>query len=265
MENVPSLLDFLHQFISTSATPNEAYTLSCLVELGPHVMDALFIDATPGAAEIYGRTYEQLIGNWLSLTHPLEVFNHAREMAACRHYGGDIPTAYIGSVLRPNGQIVPVIKDTRQLLLHDKMYWFTRIVPASDNPNLPSQESIRVPSFEDPLNLNGNYSMAEVQSRLNVSSDDAEQEKALHVGNISTIIGRNITESKGKFMGEVRQNQFAHNGVQLLFGRPLQRISTGQLVAECQVCGHVWVPRKQDEILVYDEADRLIRIVDREI
>lgn len=257
MNAVPSLLDLLHASFDATPAPNEAYTVTKRVEIAPGISDVQYLDVTPGAAEIYGRSTADLIGNWVSLTHPMEAHQHARRMGAARHYHHeDIPTVYIGTILRPNGSTIPVIKDTRQLLIRGDLHWLTRIRPASDNPNLPEQESIRVPHFEDTQRLAVNYSIAEIQALI-----AGANKESLPSGIYSSIMGQINSIGGVEFLSNaVRRTQCAENDVQLLMGRPLQRMSSGQLLAECQRCAHVWSPQKQSDILVYDQANVLIDI-----
>ncbi|ETW98779.1 MAG: hypothetical protein ETSY1_17435 [Candidatus Entotheonella factor] len=116
------------------AQEQKAVTVSEYVTIVPDaVADTRIISATPYAAEIYGYdTPDQLVGRFLSQTLNRHDMLRGCLMSLARMQGRDVPTRYPTNIVRPNGEIVPVIKDTIQIETKNRLMWITQLEVMQD-------------------------------------------------------------------------------------------------------------------------------------
>ncbi len=145
---------------------HEAVTLNRRVQMSDSIIDGRFIAASLSAAKLYGyESPHELSQIWRSQTEPLETFRAARRLSAARHAGHDACTQYITHIQQRSGRIVDVIKETRELIYDDEVYWLTTLRLASTDPDIPDIEQIAqaLPNHPHYQQFAGTVSIAEVE------------------------------------------------------------------------------------------------------
>ena len=236
MPHRTSLSDLLQVFFG-DATSDEAVTLNRREAISSLIVDARFMLATPAALRLYGRTAEEM-RSWQSLMQPLEEFQRSRTIATARHFDSAVPSRYITQLLTPQG-VVPVIKDTREVIIDGESHWLTRLTPATQEPNLPDTAAIVIPEGRaDFATFAGRYSIAEVHLLLG-------QDQVTPQMNLRENLDPSILDDIGLSRKEDTVSSRTADGYDLVFGQPLARMPSGQYMFECQNCGWIWMPRKR--------------------
>lgn len=151
------------------AQEQKAVTVSEYVTIVPGtVADTRIISATQSAAEIYGYdTPDKLVGRFLSQTLDRNDMLRGCLMSLARIKGRDIPTRYPTKIVRPNGEIVPVIKDTTQIETKDRIMWITQleIIPDVIVSEVPTPSELGL-SDHDILKYRGLLNIADLEMLL---------------------------------------------------------------------------------------------------
>ena len=231
-----SLSSLLSALFDRQHTAEEAYTLIKREAITPLIIDGRLRMATPKALSFYGLTEQDLAaGAWQSLCQPFDEFNYSRIMAMARHHDHPIPTRYISRIQKPDGSIVNVVKDTREIIIEGVSHWLTHLLLAADEPDLPTTAdiaaSLPVDRYRD---FGGIFSLAEVYEAIGVNRN------FLHNWHSPSNIGQIMPLNQERFVLKKRSKL----GTELAFGQPVNIIANGQIVFECQVCGQVWLARK---------------------
>ncbi len=140
----PSLADLVMSFFAQETCDNRALTLARMEHITDHITDGRFIALTPAADAIYGRKMDDRQPMWMSLTHPLALFIQTRKIWAARQIDTAVPTQYMTDIVKPNGDIVYVIKTTREFDIDGIRYWFTSISHAESRSQVPHIRDILV-------------------------------------------------------------------------------------------------------------------------
>lgn len=233
-----SLSDMLRLFFN-SATTDEAFTLIKRVQIANLIVDSQFLLGTPAALRLYGRTATEF-QTWQSLTQPLIEFQRSRAIATARHIEPEIPSRYITKIVHPSGEVIPVVKDTQEIVLDGESHWLTHLKLASETPDVIDSESIAIPSHAlNEVEFRGLYSLAEVYQVL--QDRGVSQEEELHDRHTESIIDdlRICDEAKPV-------DTTTEAGVHLQFGEPVVCLPSGQYIFECQSCAWIWTPRKRE-------------------
>jgi hypothetical protein len=238
MQAHTALSDLLRVFFSDAAA-DEAVTLCRREPLSALIVDARFVLATPAALRLYGRSADEMC-TWHSLTQPLEEAKRSRAMAAARHvFPGDVPSRYLTELLTPSGAVVPVVKDTREVLIDGESHWLTRLAPAASAPDLPHTTAIALPANSaEQMAFSGRYSMADVH--LLLEADEAPSHIEWQERSTTSILDSINLSREGDALPRLTEEGYA-----LVFGEPLIRLPSGQYMFECQHCGWIWIPKKR--------------------
>jgi hypothetical protein len=249
-------LSALLQVFFSNAAADEAVTLCRREPISELLVDARFVLATPAALRLYGRSAEAM-RTWHSLTQPLEEALRSRAMAAARHVDPEVPCRYLTELLTPAGGVVPVVKDTRELIIDGEPHWLTRLAPAASEPDLPHTTAIALPAPRvELITFSGHYSMAEVHLLL-----DADQ-ALLHI-ELRETLKPSILDNKGLWSEGDTLSAHTEDSYALVFGKPLVRLPSGQYVFECQSCGWIWIPQKREGKPWSEVESDDIRVPDR--
>lgn len=254
MQDRIDLSALLRVFFS-NVSADEAVTLCRREPISELIVDARFVIATPAALRLYGRSAEAM-RTWHSLTQPLAEVQRSRAIAAARHVDPEVPCRYRTELLTPGG-VVPVVKDTRELIIDGESHWLTRLAPSASESDLPPTAAIALPAFRaDWIAFRGRYCMAEVH--LLLEADQAPSNIELQANKTLSIL-----DNKRLWHEESTLSAHTEDGYALMFGKPLVRLPSGQYIFECQSCGWIWSPQKREGKPWSEVESEDIRVPDR--
>lgn len=227
--DTPSLSSLLSALFEQEHTAEEAYTVIKREVITPLIIDGRFRIATPKAQRLYGLNEKDLSeGAWQSLCQPLDEFKYSRLIGMARHHSHSIPTRYISRIQKPNGEIVQIIKNAREIMIDGASHWLTHISLATDDPNLPTTADIAASLPTDKyLDFGGILCLAEVYDSLGIDR------KGLQNRHTMSTISQSTPDNKGK----ITEQKQSRRGHALVFGQPVNIIANGQIIFECQSCG----------------------------
>ena len=210
-----------------------AITVNQLIKIGPNIVDARYVAASPKALVFYGYTDAHAFSQtWRSLTEPFEYLTAAVRVSAARLEDQSVPVRYITQLRRPNETEFPVIKETRQIYYDGILYWITSLHPAYEEPDVHDVRLLanRLPHSSETRPFGG-YSIAEINKLLRAL--DREQEKILISDfDRSTIVPDLSIEEENL--------EAAPSAVEKRMVEVARTDEEGKL--SCLRCGHRWVP-----------------------
>ena len=219
---------------------DEAVTILKRVAITKTIVDAQFIAATPQAASLYGYpSVDAFCGTWQSMTQSLDDYKRTFALSLCRHFGENIPTAYIHRLLGPQGRSVAVHKSTQEVEYQGDYYWITKLQDASTAPHLPDLNQIAIPkNIDNYRSFGGTLSVAEVEAVL-AHFGLADSSRTM-IQNTDVMIVQYLDLVKPKSDPLARQQT-----IPLLIGQPITKLphQEGYLL-ECQSCGVIWTSKR---------------------
>ncbi len=236
MDGVTSLPQVFQNQLKT----DEAVTILQRRPITKTIVDAQFIAATPKAANLYGYPdVDAFCGLWQSMTQSLDDYKRTFALSLCRHFGEDIPAAYIHRLLGPNGHSVAVRKTTQEIPYQGDLYWVTKLHTANTSPDLPDLNQIAIPkTIERYRSFGGMLSVAEVEAVL--AHFGLADSRMTRVQNTDVMIVQYLDLVKQKGDNIARQQE-----IPLLIGQPITKLpyQDGYLL-ECQSCGVIWTSKR---------------------
>lgn len=240
-ENLPP---FLYEFLLRA----DLVTILQRVQISPLLVDSMYVGATPRAASLFGyENPEEFIGTWHSKTMTLQEFRKLFDLSLCRHFNHEIPHRYITNILRPNGALIPVVKDTKELFYRHDIYWITHLTPVSAlsdaERDFPHIADLKVPeTVERYRDFGGLLSVAEVEILLTHHAAGDRRLTERQVLSIISSVSRQIIPRSGK-------QQTPSARPVLVLGRPITVLPhNGQVLFECQHCGWIWTSKQTRQI-----------------
>lgn len=225
-----------------------AVTVSEYVTIVPGaVADTRIIGATQSAAEIYGYPNpDKLVGRFLSQTLDRDDMLRGCLMSLARLKGHDVPTRYPTKIVRPDGHIIPVVKDTIQIATQDRIFWITeleRIDTIIPSP-VPTPNELGI-SDADVLKYRGALNIADLEALLASQGITADlplsmSDLPLTMSDIHTIMSEIQSVSNKKSGEEVLATGILDlPQVNILPGQT-QALPDGDYLHRCARCGFVW-------------------------
>lgn len=237
-----SLIDALSGLLAG----HEIFTLVKRVQLKDNIIDGQYITYSSAAAELYGYDETELSHIWQSetLTPAVCAKSYQIGVARQRHPELQLPAAYITTIRRRNGDVRPVVKTARAIIIGEEWHWLTTIDPHLRQTALPHIDDLQLPAWllsEIPKI----YSLSEINAMLENSALQNSQP-----GNTISFIGNCATKSYDQIEGG-EGTEAAHMHIE-----PGETIGVpdGRWLHRCKECGYIWLNKQRKPVKCANRA-----------